>query len=254
MQEPESVHSRKIACWDERPIDCRSLYMRGLQQVVSSKADQRVTEIARIKNNVGLVHKLIKKFPHNMREDLFQEGMIGLMIAARKYDPDVGVRFCTYASYWIMQRVRQHIRKNRLIYFPHHIWNRKVKIDNAKEKLRPNATLKEIATYLNMPLREVKEIFETENTCSLDDNEKHPTTISNNRATPEQQALDSSSECDLINKLFLLDARSRDIIMRHFGISGTEETLSQIAKSYGFSRERIRQIRNKALEFLRRKW
>lgn len=253
MQKCASVHSRENPHWDGRPNDRRSLYMRGLQQVISSEVDQRVTEKDRVTKNRGLVFKLIKKFPPNMHEELFQEGLIGLLMAARKYDPDVGVRFSTYASHWIMQRVRQYIRKNRVIYFPHHIWHRKVRIDDAREKLGHEATLESIAQYLRMPIREVKEIFIVDGVCSLDD-DRDPGQLSDIRTTPEQCAVDSSSEQTFMRKLLLLDARSRDIIMRHYGINGPAETLDQISKSYGITRERVRQIRNKALEFLRHKW
>jgi len=189
-----------------------------------------------------------------MREELFQEGMIGLLFAARKYNPDVGVRFGTYATYWIMQRIRQHLRESRTIRFPHHVWNRKVKIDDAKRRLGGTPSLIEIAEYLGMPLREVKEIFEVENVCSLDDTDRHPSPAAARNQSPEELSISDASERYIIERLFMLDVRSRDIIMRHYGISGPAETLSQIAKSYGFSRERIRQIRNEALKFLRYKW
>src|SRR5918995_3205863 len=96
-----------------------------------ARLDKRARE-ALIKNHLGLVHLVAKKYWGMPYEDLVQEGCIGLHIAIERFDPERGYRFSTYANFWIRQSISRALQKNfGQIYLPSHVYYDKIRLERA---------------------------------------------------------------------------------------------------------------------------
>lgn len=128
-----------------------------------------------IKNNVLLVAYWVNKFPayRNIADDLFQVGLMGapnksgtlsvggLMAGIRKYNPDKGFTFATYAAWWVRQAINNEIRQQRLIELPSHIYDRLRKYNFCRSKLEAeheDASVEELAKMLKMPVESVEQL------------------------------------------------------------------------------------------------
>ena len=96
-----------------------------------ARLDKRARE-ALIKNHLGLVHLVAKKYWGMPYEDLVQEGCIGLLVAIERFDPERGYRFSTYANFWIRQSISRALQKNfGQIYLPSHVYYDKIRLERA---------------------------------------------------------------------------------------------------------------------------
>ncbi len=198
-------------------------------------------------------------------EDLVQEGAIGLMTAAERYDPTRGFRFSTYATQWIRQAIGRAVdNKSKSIRIPAHISESLRKLDRVRSELRrelgqdPSTDL--LADRAGMPVRKVLALMNTtQDPISLDlpvgDEENTPLgalLTDKNALDPQDYLLVCEVRATLEDVLNALDERERIVMRRRFGFDGDEGcVLSQIGEELCISRERVRQIEAQALRKLR---
>lgn len=195
--------------------------------------------------------------------DLVQDGVLGLVRAAQKFDGERGVRFSTYATWWIRQAITRSLLSNgRAIRLPVHAGEEIGRLHRAAaevaQTLGRQATSEEIAMHLDVPRRWVeKRMALASDPVSLDapigeDGELLDVMADPEAARPLEEALRGLVRARIDEVLRSLPAREREVIALRFGLGdGEARTLQEIADTLGLTRERIRQIEKKALRTLR---
>ena len=211
--------------------------------------------------------RLVVKIAHDFRgsglpiADLISEGNIGLMRAGRTFDPALGAKFSSYASWWIKQTMRRAIaNQTRTIRVPVQTGSKMSRIRQTrillKNELGREATDLEVAEYLDLSERTVSNLRRAESSIfSLQDQIVAGEESSFEELIPDPKAIAPGTEmCNddsmdlLMEGLEVLDPREREIItMRFF----ENKTLDEVSHSIGRTRERVRQIRNQALAKLK---
>lgn len=198
--------------------------------------------------------------------DLIQDGNLGLMRAAEKFDYRRGFHFATYATWWIRQAVSRSVsEQSRLIHLPEHVATRLRKIRHVAAQLSQENGLdplpEQIADASNIDLEEVIRLLNiTEQPVSLDvpvDDELRSSLADTleDHATPTPIDIASRHQIgeELHRALEALTPREHSVIMLRFGIGdGWNRTLTEIGKELGISRERVRQLEMIALMKIRR--
>ena len=220
-----------------------------------------------INANLKLVVSIAKRYKGAdlSFNDLIQEGAFGLMTAVDKFDYTLGYKFSTYATYWIKQAISKAImNKGKTIRLPAHITNKANKIRKIEKQLRDelkrDPTYEEVAAALQIKSSEVKDIYEVcLNTVSLDTpvGEKDEETIGdliedNHFENPVDYIVNEDLREQLYKSMSSLEEREQKIIIKRFGLEDDNpKTLDEIGEEMNLSRERIRQIEEKALRKLR---
>lgn len=197
--------------------------------------------------------------------DLIQEGNLGLIKAAEKYDGSKGFRFSTYATYWIRQAISRALGdQSRTIRIPANMVELLSKVKKATaeltQKLGRTPTDKEIAAHMGVELDKVQTVMDlAQATTSLDtpvDDEGETCMgdlIADHSAENPMANIIREANSQIIAAVFdTLGAREAEILKMRFGIDAEKAmTLEEVGQHYGLSKERIRQIENKAIRKLR---
>jgi RNA polymerase primary sigma factor len=198
-------------------------------------------------------------------EDLVSEGNLGLIRGAERFDVDRGVRFISYAGWWIRQAILRYLgERSRTVRLPGNRVTALKRITKESrrmtQELGREPTHEELAKRLRLKPEDVESTLGLPtNQLSLDDpvegrgNGFQLETLSDDVSVPpDVGVMEAMRSEDIKSALAALTPRSEDILKRFYGLDGREpQTLKQIGKAHGVSRERVRQIRNRAMEQLR---
>ena len=264
------VQTDALSSW-LRQVAHHSLLSRE-EEIALAKRIENGDESARdelVQANLRLVVSVAAKYQgRNVPlEDLIQEGNIGVMRAAKKFDYRKGFKFSTYAIWWIKQAIRRALDNcSRSIRLPSYIVAKVNKFDvtyaRLCQELQREPKIEELAEALELTEDQVKEIL-TLNTDAISmemplSDEKTAATlgdlVEDMSANPESGPIADMIEQDLITQLLnKLSAREQQILRMRYGLEGSnEKTLREIGEKLNVTRERIRQLEIEAINRLRR--
>ena len=224
-----------------------------------------------IKANERLILKEANKFIRYQTtsmdfDDMYQLGYIGLLKAVERFDLDMENEFSTYATYWIRQSITRGINDSSLLVrIPVHIWDSLAnlrKLEYKSEEKFNKVDYDWISKESDLPKEKVMELVMIRNTfmnnvsldipVGIDEDTSLGEFIADEDYSVEEIIISMDLRNSLEEILNILDGRSKDIIIKRFGLNGQEPmTLEEIGEIYNVTRERIRQIESKALRKLR---
>jgi len=272
-REPAPEAAREIT------TDSLQLFLKDIGKVDLLTAAQEVELAKRIERgehrakqemveaNLRLVVSIAKKYRNQGLPflDLIQEGTIGLVRAAEKFDHRKGFKFSTYATWWIRQAVARALAdKARTIRMPVHIVEKLNKIVRSERKLRAELsrepTTAEIAADVELPPEEVEQIRRSSQApVSLEkpvgdeeESEFGHFLTDESEPLPEEAAEVELRKATLQRVLSTLSVREQRVLELRYGLNGEHPcTLDEVGRAFNVTRERIRQIENQSLKKLR---
>ena len=224
-----------------------------------------------VRANLRLVISIARRFDHGLMplQDLIQEGNIGLMKSVDRFDPRLGFRFSTYASWWIRHAINRALaNKGRTVRLPAHVSADLQRIGRARREIETKtgakATVSQLAKHTTLSVQRVQKLMRLalEPTVSLDapiggEDQRGLADLLVDLDSPmpgDQLEIDGINE-HLIDALTHLAPIEIDILCKRYGINADDEfepmTLRQLGELHSLSRERIRQLQERALHKLR---
>jgi RNA polymerase primary sigma factor len=269
--------------WDATPseisTDTLQLFLKDIGRVPLLTAAQEVelskrieagdhsAKQAMVEANLRLVVSIAKRYRNQGLPflDLIQEGTIGLVRAAEKFDWRKGYKFSTYATWWIRQAVARAIAdKGRTIRMPVHVVEKLNKINRSERKLRAelarDPTSIEIATDLDLSVDEVDAIRRSAQTpVSLEkpvgdeDESEFGHFLTDESAPLPDEAAETTLRHEALHLILgVLTERERAVLELRYGLDGQQpRTLDEVGRAFNVTRERIRQIEHQSLKKLR---
>lgn len=220
-----------------------------------------------INSNLRLVIPVAKRYIGRGLSflDLIQEGNIGLIHSVEAFNPYLGYKFSTYATYWIRQKISRAVSEQaRNIYIPAHIYNLISQIKKEENLFQQEHNRKpkieELAKIMFLSKEEIQNAyFYISDTSSLDlpigeDEENSVSDLIEDKSisTPENEIDKFSLSKSIEDLLNTLKEQEKTVIIMRFGLDdGRSKTLEEVGKVFGLTKERIRQIEEKALHKLR---
>ncbi len=240
------------------------------QEIELGRRAQQGDEIAvqeLVRANLRFVISVAKKYQNRgvSLSDLIQEGNVGLVTAARKFDPDQGVKFISYAVWWIRQAILSALaNQGRAVRVPLNRASDLAKIfrerERLKQELRREPSSQEIAEATGLS-PEIVESLQTLNAAEirldapigdLDDSQLMDRFIAEEAIVTEEEVEERLLSERIDQALTTLQERDAKVLRLYFGLEGgREHTLEEIGDILGVTRERIRQLRDRALKRLR---
>lgn len=227
--------------------------------------EDAIQQLARA--NLRFVISVAKKYQNRgvSLTDLIQEGNVGLVTAARKFDPDQGVKFISYAVWWIRQAILASLaNQGRAVRVPLNRASDLARIfrekERLKQELRREPTSEELGKATELT-PELVESLQTLNAAEIrldapigdsEDSQLVERFITEEAAEPEMEVEGRLLSAAISEALETLEARDAKVLRLYFGLEGEREhTLEEIGNMLGVTRERIRQLRDRALRRLR---
>ena len=275
---PRKETSKSLGVYDaDRDILDQYLYEVSKTPLLTSQQEIAIAKRVRagddeamqelVKRNLRFVISVAKKYQNRglALTDLIGEGNIGLLTAARKFDPDQGVKFISYAVWWIRQAILASLaRQGRTVRVP---LNRTADLsrivrtaENLRQELRREPTPEEIAQSTGLSVDVVQSLAALNTSdvrldAPLDpegDRSLIERFIADEQGDPEAQAMDKFLSEEIESALRTLPPRDAKVLRLYFGLDGgREHTLEEIGGMLGVTRERVRQLRDRALKRLR---
>jgi len=259
--------------------DSLGIYLREIRRIplLTPKQEQELAKRAQsgeqqaldelVRRNLRFVVSVAKQYMGSgvPFEDLINEGNVGLIRAAKRYDVDRGYRFISYAVWWVKQAILQYLgEQSRTVRLPLNKTTALTRITRESQRLgqelgreptpdelavRLELTPGEVERVLNMPVKQ----FSIDDPIEGQDNDFYVETLRDDDShTPEETLVETSRTEDIEAALSSLNPREEDIIRRYFGLGGQQpHTLEEIGARYHLTRERVRQIRDRAIWRLR---
>ena len=229
------------------------------------KGDRKALEQL-TKANLRFVVSVAKQYQNQglSLPDLINEGNVGLIKAAEKFDETRGFKFISYAVWWIRQSILQAIaEQSRIVRLPLNQVGSVNKINRMTSKFEQEnerrPSVEEISAETNLPEDKVDEAMAA-NTRHIsvdapfvdgDESSLLDVLVNDSSPTADRQLVIESLQAEIRQALRILNERERNVITAFFGIDGPELTLEEIGEKYGLTRERVRQIKEKAIRRLR---
>ena len=280
IEGPKDAETQNSAVAD----DSVKIYLQQIGKIKLLKSEEELEIAKKIKEtnsdeakkalvnaNLRLVVSIAKKYIGRGLSflDLIQEGNMGLMKAAGRFDYTKGYKFSTYATWWIQQSITRAIAdKARIIRLPIHMIEslgriRRATLDLTTE-LGHTPTKQEIAYRMGVPVSKLTAIIKAaQSTISMDtpanSSDEDSSKISDfivdeSTITPDSRVSQENLLDDIRKILNQLSQKERDVLILRYGLdnNGVKKTLDEIGSQYGVSRERIRQIENRAIAKLKK--
>lgn len=262
--------------------DSVKIYLQQIGKIPLLTAEQELEVAKKIKEhndehskeilvnaNLRLVVSIAKKYIGRGLSflDLIQEGNMGLMKAAEKFDYAKGYKFSTYATWWIQQSITRAIAdKSRIIRLPVHMIETLSKIKKVTMDLTTETgkvpSKEEIAYRVGIPVNKLTSLIkaaqstisiETPATAKDESSKLGDFIVDESTISPDTRVSQENLFEDIQKMLNQLSPKERDVLIMRFGLNddGNRKTLEEIGSRYGVSRERIRQIENRAISKLK---